>query len=199
MLRAGEWLPQALKETTAQLREAADLFRRAADNGVADASYQLGRLYQQGLGIPLDPVAAFENFLAAANGSMVHPNAGEPDAGFTFFVWSTGRLLAVSTSDVDGDGRCSSWSVVFCEVLVYNSGSYSVYNSCSYYTCVFPPALTKRKVLLSRRFSTLNVLQPMQRFGDGNILVRVRAQLPRNCPPLPLGQEILNKNESQVD
>ncbi|CAM9372654.1 unnamed protein product, partial [Hapterophycus canaliculatus] len=49
------------------LREAADLFRRAADSGISDASYQLGRLYQQGLGIPLDPVAAFENFLAAAD------------------------------------------------------------------------------------------------------------------------------------
>lgn len=62
---------------TAQLREAADLFRRAADNGIGDASYQLGRLYQQGLGIPLDPVAAFENFLAAADGSLMHPTAGE--------------------------------------------------------------------------------------------------------------------------
>lgn len=70
-----------LRETTAQLREAADLFRRAADNGIGDASYQLGRLYQQGLGIPLDPVAAFENFLAAADGSLVHPTAGEKASG----------------------------------------------------------------------------------------------------------------------
>ncbi|CAB1120360.1 unnamed protein product [Ectocarpus sp. CCAP 1310/34] len=58
------------RESTAQLREAADLFRRAADSGIGDASYQLGRLYQQGLGIPLDPVASFENFLAAADGEV---------------------------------------------------------------------------------------------------------------------------------
>lgn len=68
---------QMWRETTSQLREAADLFRRAADHGIADASYQLGRLYQQGLGIPLDPVAAFENFLAAADGVVVHPTAGK--------------------------------------------------------------------------------------------------------------------------
>lgn len=70
---------QVWRESTAQLREAADLFRRAADSGIGDASYQLGRLYQQGLGIPLDPVAAFENFLAAADGKVVHPTAGEAE------------------------------------------------------------------------------------------------------------------------
>ncbi|CAM9389724.1 unnamed protein product, partial [Pylaiella littoralis] len=69
------------RESTAQLREAADLFRRAADSGIGDASYQLGRLYQQGLGIPLDPVAAFDNFLAAADGEAVHPTAGEGGMG----------------------------------------------------------------------------------------------------------------------
>lgn len=68
---------QVVQESTLQLREAADLFRRAADNGVPDASYQLGRLYTQGLGISMDPVAAFENFLAAANSPVVHANAGE--------------------------------------------------------------------------------------------------------------------------
>jgi TPR repeat protein len=31
----------------AQLKEASELFRRAADAGIADASYQLGRLYEQ--------------------------------------------------------------------------------------------------------------------------------------------------------
>lgn len=77
---------QVWREMTAQLREAADLFRRAADSGIADASYQLGRLYQQGLGIPLDPVAAFENFLAAAEGSVVHPAAGEGGLGR---IWGT--------------------------------------------------------------------------------------------------------------
>ncbi|CBJ48727.1 Sel1 domain-containing protein [Ectocarpus siliculosus] len=66
---------KAWRESTAQLREAADLFRRAADSGIGDASYQLGRLYQQGLGIPLEPVASFENFLAAADGEVVHPTA----------------------------------------------------------------------------------------------------------------------------
>lgn len=72
---------QVWRESTAQLREAADLFRRAADSGIGDASYQLGRLYQQGLGIPLDPVAAFDNFLAAADGEAVHPTAGEGGMG----------------------------------------------------------------------------------------------------------------------
>ncbi|CAM9328628.1 unnamed protein product [Ectocarpus sp. 12 AP-2014] len=62
---------KAWRESTAKLREAADLFRRAADSGIGDASYQLGRLYQQGLGIPLDPVASFENFLAAADGEVI--------------------------------------------------------------------------------------------------------------------------------
>jgi TPR repeat protein len=50
-----------------QLRESIDLFRRAADAGIADASYQLGRLYSQGLGIPVDPAAALENFMRAAD------------------------------------------------------------------------------------------------------------------------------------
>lgn len=70
-------LSQVWRESTAQLREAADLFRRAADSGNGDASYQLGRLYQQGLGLPLDPVAAFDNFVAAADGDIFHPAAGE--------------------------------------------------------------------------------------------------------------------------
>ena len=64
------------RESTAQLRKAIDLFRRAADSGISDASFQLGRLYQQGLGIPRDPVAAFENFLAAADTPTGHPAAG---------------------------------------------------------------------------------------------------------------------------
>ncbi|CAN0267370.1 unnamed protein product, partial [Discosporangium mesarthrocarpum] len=67
---------QVLREARTQLREAANLLRRAADNGVADASYQLGRLYQQGLGIPLDPVAAFESYKSAADCEPVHPTAG---------------------------------------------------------------------------------------------------------------------------
>lgn len=71
------WPSQVWRESTAQLREAADLFRRAADSGNGDASYQLGRLYQQGLGLPLDPVAAFDNFAAAADGDVFHPAAGE--------------------------------------------------------------------------------------------------------------------------
>lgn len=66
------------RDSIAQLREASDLFRRAAESGISDASYQLGMLYQQGLGIPVDPVAAFENFLVAANGSTVHTAAGVP-------------------------------------------------------------------------------------------------------------------------
>lgn len=68
---------QVWRESTTQLREAADLFRRAADSGHGDASYQLGRLYQQGLGLPLDPVAAFDNFVDAADGEVFHPAAGE--------------------------------------------------------------------------------------------------------------------------
>lgn len=73
------WPSQVWRESTAQLREAADLFRRAADSGNSDASYQLGRLYQQGLGLPLDPVAAFDNFVAAADGEVFHPAAGEEE------------------------------------------------------------------------------------------------------------------------
>lgn len=86
---------QAWRKTTAQLREAADLFRRAADNGVMDASYQLGRLYQQGLGIPVDPVAAFENFLVAAEGRVVHPTAGQRDENESkiFLRYRPGLLL----------------------------------------------------------------------------------------------------------
>ncbi len=53
-------------EMNAQLRKAVNLFRRAADAGIQDASYQLGRLYSQGVGLPLDPVAAFVNFEVAA-------------------------------------------------------------------------------------------------------------------------------------
>ncbi len=54
-------------EMNAQLQKAANLFRSAADAGVQGASYQLGRLYSQGFGLPLDPVAPFDNFKVAAD------------------------------------------------------------------------------------------------------------------------------------
>eukprot|EP00611_Tribonema_gayanum_P009086 TRINITY_DN1881_c2_g1_i1.p1 TRINITY_DN1881_c2_g1~~TRINITY_DN1881_c2_g1_i1.p1 ORF type:complete len:526 (-),score=227.01 TRINITY_DN1881_c2_g1_i1:202-1779(-) len=59
------------REMTRQLLEAAELFRRAADAGSADAAYQLGRLYEQGLGMPVDPVAAFEHYRSAAEAGHV--------------------------------------------------------------------------------------------------------------------------------
>ncbi|CAM9734630.1 unnamed protein product, partial [Phaeothamnion confervicola] len=65
----------AVHQASSQLRVAADLFRRAADAGVTDASYQLGRLYQQGLGLPADPVAAYQNFLEAAQSPQGHAAA----------------------------------------------------------------------------------------------------------------------------
>ncbi len=59
--------PKLKSEMNTQLRKAANLFRRAADAGVQDASYQLGKLYGQGFGLPLDPVASFDNFKVAAD------------------------------------------------------------------------------------------------------------------------------------
>ncbi len=54
-------------EINVQLQKAANLLRREADAGVQDASYQLGRLYSQGFGLPLDPVASFDNFKVASD------------------------------------------------------------------------------------------------------------------------------------
>lgn len=54
-------------EMTNILAEACELFRRAAAGGIADASYQLGRLHLQGMGMPVDSSAAFEHFRHAAD------------------------------------------------------------------------------------------------------------------------------------
>eukprot|EP01034_Spumella_vulgaris_P032619 gene32619-40252_t len=50
----------------AALQEGLHWLRCAAENGVADASYQIGQLYEKALGVPQDSAAALSNYLRAA-------------------------------------------------------------------------------------------------------------------------------------
>lgn len=48
------------------LSEAVSYMRRAADAGMADAQFELAKLYEQGIGVTADPVKALELYRAAA-------------------------------------------------------------------------------------------------------------------------------------
>jgi len=45
---------------------AAQLFERAAEHGLADSQYNLGILYETGLGVPMDRVTAYKWYTRAA-------------------------------------------------------------------------------------------------------------------------------------
>ena len=45
---------------------AAQWFRRAAEKGVTDSQFNLGRLYEEGYGVAKDPAAAYRWYVAAA-------------------------------------------------------------------------------------------------------------------------------------
>lgn len=55
-----------LVEFNARLKEGVEYLRRAVESGVADAAYQLARLYEQGVGVPYDPSSAYAHYLWAA-------------------------------------------------------------------------------------------------------------------------------------
>jgi len=55
------------------LSEGIHWLRAASENRVADAAFQLGRLYEQSLGVPFDEQAALENYLFASE--LGHPRA----------------------------------------------------------------------------------------------------------------------------
>lgn len=55
------------------LKEGIHWLRAAAENNYSDAFYQLGRLYEQGIGVPIDPFAALDNYKCAAK--FDHPIA----------------------------------------------------------------------------------------------------------------------------
>ena len=52
---------------------AAQWFRRAAEKGVTDSQFNLGRLYEEGYGVAKDPAAAYRWYAAAAR-------SGDPEA-----------------------------------------------------------------------------------------------------------------------
>mmetsp|Transcript_19348 Transcript_19348/g.36065 ORF Transcript_19348/g.36065 Transcript_19348/m.36065 type:complete len:890 (-) Transcript_19348:227-2896(-) len=55
-----------LEEYNARLKEGIKYLRKAVENGVPDAAYQLARLYEQGVGVPYDMSAAYAHYLWAA-------------------------------------------------------------------------------------------------------------------------------------
>ncbi|KAG5180249.1 hypothetical protein JKP88DRAFT_279665 [Tribonema minus] len=91
------------REMTRQLLEAAELFRRAADAGSADASYQLGRLYEQGLGMPVDPMAAFEHYRSAA------------EAGHVTAAACCGHMLYSGVGCLASAREAANWYIVAAE------------------------------------------------------------------------------------
>lgn len=65
-----------------ELREGIRYLRSAAECKIDDAFYQLGRLYEQGYGLPLDADAAFNNYMAAAK--LGHSTSAELAANLLY-------------------------------------------------------------------------------------------------------------------
>lgn len=55
-----------MENYNARLKEGVKYLRKAVENGVPDAAYQLARLYEQGVGVPYDMSAAYAHYLWAA-------------------------------------------------------------------------------------------------------------------------------------
>ncbi|KAJ1420507.1 hypothetical protein B484DRAFT_333100, partial [Ochromonadaceae sp. CCMP2298] len=55
-----------LRSAQEALKEGVHWLRAAAENGVKDAPFQLGRLYEQAIGVPEDSQAALANYKSAA-------------------------------------------------------------------------------------------------------------------------------------
>ena len=64
------------------LSEAVSYMQRAADAGMADAQFELAKLYEQGVGVPADPVRALELYNASA--AQDFPDALN-DLGFLYY------------------------------------------------------------------------------------------------------------------
>ena len=55
-----------LADNNAKIKLGVKYLRQAVEYGVSDAAYQLGRLYEQGVGVPFDMASAYSHYLWAA-------------------------------------------------------------------------------------------------------------------------------------
>ncbi|MEA3042049.1 MAG: uncharacterized protein QOC65_1538 [Sphingomonadales bacterium] len=80
-----------------------DRLERLADGGNAEASYHLGMLYNNGIGVPQDPRRAFTLFHAAAEG-------GDPLGAYKLGCYYAGQFGSVAVAP--DDAQALRWKLV---------------------------------------------------------------------------------------